>query len=47
MNWVEVITKTIDYIETNILEDFNINDLAKEVYVSSLYLQKGFSIMCG
>ncbi|MBO5475261.1 MAG: AraC family transcriptional regulator [Bacilli bacterium] len=47
MNWVEVITKTIDYIEANILEDFNINDLSKEVYVSSLYLQKGFSIMCG
>lgn len=47
MNWVDVIRKTISYIESNILEDIQINDIAKEVYMSPLYLQKGFSIMCG
>lgn len=47
MNWVDVIRKTISYIESNILEDVKINDIAKEVYMSPLYLQKGFSIMCG
>ena len=47
MNWVDAIRKTISYIENNILEDIQINDIAKEVYMSPLYLQKGFSIMCG
>lgn len=47
MDWIDVIKKTISYIESNILEDVKINDIAKEVYMSPLYLQKGFSIMCG
>lgn len=29
------------------MEDIKIEDVANEVYMSSLYLQKGFSIMCG
>lgn len=47
MNWVDIISKTICYIESNIFEDIKINDIAKEIYISPLYLQKGFSIMCG
>lgn len=42
MNWVDAIRKTIIYIENNILEDIQINDIAKEVYMSPLYLQKCF-----
>lgn len=45
--WVETIRKTIDYIENNLLNNMKIEDIAKEVYMSPLYLQKGFSIMCG
>lgn len=47
MNWIDTIRKIIDYIENNLLEDIKIEDVANEVYMSSLYLQKGFSIMCG
>lgn len=46
MNWIDTIRKIIDYIENNLLEDIKIEDVANEVYMSSLYLQKGFSIMC-
>ncbi len=42
MNWVDVIRKNISYIEDNILEDIQINDIAKEVYMLPLYLQKCF-----
>lgn len=46
MNWIDVISKSINYIENHLLEDIKIVDVAKEVYMSPLYLQKGFSIMC-
>ena len=46
MNWVDSISKSINYIESHLLEDIKIEDIANQVYMSPLYLQKGFSIMC-
>lgn len=47
MNWLESISKAIKYIEDNINNDIKIEDVANNGYLSSYYLQKGFSIMCG
>lgn len=46
MDWLACIQKTIFLLE-NHLTDENSIDVAKEVGVSSVYLQKGFSLMTG
>ena len=45
--WVECIGDAISYIENNITNELNIDDIAKKVHVSSFYFQKGFSMLCG
>lgn len=47
MEWIKSLQKTISYIETHLLENITPEDIAKEVYMSSFYLQKGFKIMTG
>lgn len=47
MEWIESITKAIDYIEENITQDLNIEKIAKNVFVSPFYFQKGFAMLCG
>lgn len=47
MDWLESISKAITYIEDNISNDIETDDIANNVYMSSFYLQKGFSILCG
>lgn len=47
MNWIECIQKSIEYIEDNITGDLKMEDIAKNIYISSYYLQKGFLILCG
>ena len=47
MNWIESISKAIQYIEENITEDINIDDISKHAYTSSFYFQKGFAMLCG
>lgn len=47
MEWIESITKAIDYIEANITEDLKIDEISKHVFISSFYFQKGFSMLCG
>ena len=47
MEWVESISKGIEYIETHITEDLKAEDIAREVCISSFYFQKGFSMLCG
>lgn len=47
MNWIESISKAIEYIEENITEDIHIDDISKHAYISSFYFQKGFSMLCG
>ena len=47
MDWTENLRSAIAYMEQNLLEDINADDVAESVHVSSFYLQKGFSIMTG
>lgn len=47
MEWVTTFSKAINFIEKNIMEDITLADVAAEVYISPLYLGKGFQIMTG
>ena len=47
MSWIDVIRKTIKYIEDNLLSIENIDEVASDMYISSFYLQKGFKLMTG
>jgi len=47
MNWSEAISKVLEYIENNLTSEITIDDISKHAYISSIYLQKGFSILCG
>lgn len=47
MNWSESISRAIEYIENHLTEDLKIEEIAKHVYLSTFYFQKGFSIICG
>ena len=47
MEWIESISKAIEYMETHITENLTVNDIAKEVCISPFYFQKGFSMLCG
>lgn len=44
MEWIESIKKSINYLEENLLEKDNVENVAKEVGISSFYLQKGFKV---
>lgn len=45
--WNEGITNAIAYIEENLTEDININEISDKAYVSSFYFQKIFNVLCG
>lgn len=47
MDWLQVMETAIDYLENHLLERDLLKKVAKEVYVSPLYLQKGFELMTG
>lgn len=47
MNWVESISRAIEYIENNLTNDITIEEISNYSYISSFYFQKGFSIVCG
>ena len=47
MEWIDQLTKTIDYIEKNLTKDLSIKKIAKNVGVSPFYLQKSFQILTG
>lgn len=47
MNWSEAIGRAILYIENNLTNDITVKDIAKYVYMSPFYFQKGFAIVCG
>lgn len=41
------IQSAIEYIEENITEELDINDIAARVYVSAFHFQRIFSVLCG
>lgn len=47
MEWISCIREVIDYIEKNIESDISIDEIAKHVFVSSFFLQRGFSFIVG
>lgn len=47
MEWVTCIRSAIEYIEKHLEEDISVNDVAKQVYMSPFFLQRGFSLMTG
>lgn len=47
MEWLTSIRKAIDYMEDHMQDDISAQDVAKEVFLSPYFLQKGFSLMTG
>ena len=47
MEWVESVSRAIEYIESHITEELTIDEIAKQVSISPFYFQKGFSLLCG
>lgn len=47
MEWTESFQVAIRYMEEHLLDDIRMDDIAKKVYMSPLYFQRGFKIMTG
>jgi AraC family transcriptional regulator len=47
MEWMESISRAIEYIEDHITEEISIEGIARQVNISPFYFQKGFSLLCG
>ena len=47
MGWVECIGEAVQYIEDNLTEELKIEHIAKQVFLSNFYFQKGFAMLCG
>lgn len=47
MEWAEVISNAVKYIEDHITEDITMYEVADHVNISPFYFHKGFSILCG
>lgn len=45
--WAEGIQSALQYIEDNLTEDLQIEDIAARVYVSPFHFQRIFSVLCG
>jgi AraC family transcriptional regulator len=45
--WIDGIQSAIRYIEENITEDLNIEDIAARCYVSAFHFQRIFNVLCG
>lgn len=47
MDWITGIQQAIDYIEANLSETIDYEEIAKRCYSSSYHFQRVFSILCG
>ncbi len=47
MEWLTCIRRAINYMENHLDDDIRVQDVAREVYISPFFLQKGFSLMTG
>ncbi len=47
MNWIQGIQKAIDYVESNITEEIDFEEAAKQAYSSPFHFQRVFGILCG
>lgn len=47
MDWISGLQSAIDYVEANITEDIDYEEVAKKAYSSSFHFQRVFSMICG
>lgn len=47
MNWIQSLTKAIDYIENHLTESVSIDDISKNAYTSSSHFQLIFHVISG
>lgn len=47
MEWIESISKAIDYMEEHLADELTVEKIAGTVLISPFYFQKGFSMLCG
>jgi AraC family transcriptional regulator len=47
MDWINGVQNAISYIEKNITEELDYDEIAKQACVSSFHFQRAFSILCG
>lgn len=47
MDWIQGIQRAIDYVEANITEEIDYEEVAKQAYSSSFHFQRIFGILCG
>ena len=47
MDWIQGIQRAIDYVEANITEEIDYEEVAKQAYSSSFHFQRVFGILCG
>lgn len=47
MNWFQIVNQATEYIESHIAEDINLEEIAKQCYVSYHYFTKTFSMITG
>ena len=47
MEWLTAIKTSIDYMEAHLYDGADVQDVAKAVYLSPFFLQRGFSLMTG
>lgn len=47
MDWIQGIQRAIDYVEANITEEIDFEEVARRAYSSPFHFQRVFSILCG
>ena len=47
MEWAEAIGEAVNYIESHIMEELTMYEVAAHVNISPFYFQTGFRILCG
>lgn len=47
MDWIQGIQRAIDYVEANLTEKIDVEEVAEKAYSSSFHFQRVFSVMCG
>lgn len=45
--WTEGIQNAVEYIESNLTEELDVQDIASKAYVSAFHFQRIFSVLCG
>ena len=47
MEWTEAVREAVSFMESHIMEEITMHDVAEQVHISPFYFHKGFSILCG